>query len=260
MPTTVFSQTQKTTSWNGVSIPEGREFSDFMAEDVSSRLNDDAGKADFNNHLNGLAPTGFAQESLKTLLEAGFVEERDWAISEALAEAWLTREYGVEWPWNMERDKRTPLASLPGADLVGFVRDGEETRLALGEVKSSSDVNTPPGVMNGRSGMTHQLEKLAADLSLIGTLIRWLQCRCRGKSSQPSFDAAISLFLKSGNRAMTLFGVLVRDTQPNERDLLTRGRSLSAVINAPTRCNLLALYLPITITSLPGYIRSGGGQ
>lgn len=125
-----------------------------MVNEVASRLHDEVGKADFTAHLNSLASTGFAQENLQAILEAEHPEERDWAVGEALAEAWLSREHGVIWPWNMERDKRTLQASLPGADLVGFVTQNGETRLALGEVKSSSDSRTPPNVMTGRSGPT----------------------------------------------------------------------------------------------------------
>ena len=66
----------------------------------------------------------------------------------------------------MERDKRTPKASLPGADLVDFVSHNGETRLVLGEVKCSSDRNTPPNVMIGRHGMTKQLETLATDIGM----------------------------------------------------------------------------------------------
>ena len=214
-----YSNTQNAISWNGIQLANGVEFDAFMADEVASRLHDEVGKADFAAHLNSLASTGFAQENLQAILAAEHPEERDWAVGEALAEAWLSREHGVVWPWNMERDKRTPQASLPGADLVGFVTQGSETRLALGEVKSSSDSRTPPNVMTGRSGMTHQLESLATDMGLLYTLIRWLQPRCRGNSSEPLFNAAVGLLFQTGNKAMTLFGVLVRDTPPDELDL-----------------------------------------
>lgn len=226
-----------------------------MVNEVASRLHDDLGRADFTSHLNSLASTGFAQNSLRAILDAEHPEERDWAVGEAVAEAWLEREHGVVWPWNMERDKRTPKASLPGADLVGFVTRGSETRLALGEVKCSSDVNTPPNVMIGRSGMTHQLENLATDVGLLHTLIRWLQPRCRGNSAERYFNSAISLLLQSGNTAITLFGVLVRDTIPNELDLRSRGQHLGGVVNTPTGCHLFALYLPCSVASLPDHVK-----
>lgn len=253
----VYSNTHDATSWNGVRLADGGEFDAFMEGEVASRLHDEDGKADFTSHLNSLASTGFAQNSLQAILEAEHPEERDWAVGEALAEAWLSREYGVVWPWNMERDKRTPRASLPGADLIGFVTKDGETHLVLGEVKCSSDSNTPPGVMTGRTGMTRQLESLASDIGLLHTLIRWLLPRCKGNDTEPHFNAAISLLLQSGNKAMTLFGVLVRDTQPDERDLHNRGQRLGGIVKAPAVCHLLALYLPFSIASLPDRVHGG---
>lgn len=257
MHTAVYSNSHDATSWNGVQFEDGTEFASFITNEVTPRLHDAVGKADFTAHLNGLASTGFSQDSLQAILEAEQPEERDWAVGEALAEAWLSREHGVVWPWNMERDKRTPQASLPGADLVGFVTHGSETRLALGEVKCSSDGNTPPNVMTGRHGMARQLENLATDIGLLHALIRWLQPRCRGNDSEPHFNAAISLLLQSGNKAMSLFGVLVRDTQPDERDLRKRGQYLGGIVKAPAGCRLLALYLPCSIASLPARVQGG---
>lgn len=257
MHTPVYSNSHDATSWYGVQLVDGGEFNAFMEDEVASRLYDETGKADFTAHLNSLASTGFAQGSLQVILEAEHPEERDWAVGEALAEAWLSREHGVVWPWNMERDKRTPKASLPGADLVGFITQGDETRLVLGEVKSSSDSSTPPNVMTGRMGMTQQLENLAIDMGLLYTLIRWLQPRCRGNDAEPHFNAAISLLLQSGNKAVALFGVLVRDTLPDERDLRSRGQRLGGIIKAPASCYLLALYLPYPISNLPNHVHSG---
>ena len=257
MHTSVYSNSQDATSWNGVAFSDGIEFDSFITNEVASRLHDEVGKADFTAHLNSIASTGFAQDSLQAILEAELPEERDWAVGEALAEVWLKREHGVFWPWNMERDKRTALASLPGADLVGFVTQGNEIRLALGEVKSSSDMNTPPNVMNGRKGMSYQLEKLATDVGLLHTLLRWLHPRCRENNAELHFKEAVGALLQSGNKAMTLFGVLVRDTKPDERDLRSRGQHLAGIVNAPAGCHLLALYLPCQIASLPARISGG---
>lgn len=255
MHTNTYRNTQDVTSWDGICFAQGSKFDDFMVNEVAARLHDDVGGAELKLHLNSLASTGFAKDNLQAILEAEQPEERDWAVGEALAEAWLSREHGVVWPWNMERDKRTPQASLPGADLVGFVTQGNETRLALGEVKCSSDRNAPPNVMTGRNGMTRQLENLVTDMGLLHTLIRWLQPRCRGNSAEPHFNAAIGLLLRSGNKAMTLFGVLVRDTQPDERDIRSRAQHLGGIVKKPAGCHLLALYLPCSIASLPDHVK-----
>ena len=232
------------------------EFQYFMGNDVASRLHDEECANEFEEHLRGLASTGFANNSLDEILAAEIPEERDWVVGEAMAEAYLTFQHDVVWPWNMERDKRTPKASLPGADLVGFEVKGEVVRLALGEVKTSSDINMPPGVMNGRSGMRHQIDNLASNLSLINQLLKWLLPRCKG-THETFFNSAITLFLNSGNKAVALFGVLIRDTEPNELDLEARAKSLVGTIHAPSTCQLIALYLPCAIADLPAWISRG---
>jgi len=243
--------------WQGLRVDEGDAFETFMGTDVAARLHDAQGADDFETHLRGLANTGFARDSLAAILAAQVPEERDWAVGEAIAEAHLQQAHSVIWPWNMERDKRTPRASLPGADLVGFQVKGDLVRLALGEVKTSSDTNTPPNVMSGRGGMRHQLEELAHNLTLIGQLLKWLQPRCKGTAYEASFDLAVSLLLESGNRAVVLFGVLIRDIPPDQRDLSARGQLLAKSLEDPTRCHLIALYLPCTITALPTRVSGG---
>ena len=256
--TVIYEDRDHQVSWQGVSMTDSEDFNTFMISDVASRLHDDEGSAEFETHLRGLANTGFASDNLEAILAAVVPEERDWAVGEAMAEAYLGREHEITWPWNMERDKRNPYASLPGADLVGFQRKGEDTRLALGEVKTSADANTPPGVMNGRSGMTHQIDNLAFNLSLICQLLKWLLPRCKRTRYEALFNAAVALFLDSENKAISLFGVLIRDTKPNELDLRARGRRLAAALRDPATCHLIAIYLPCPIDHIPSRVSRGG--
>lgn len=251
METVSYETNDKQASWQGVSLVEGEAFDSFMTNEVASRLNDEEGGSEFETHLRGLANSGFASDSLNEILSAEILEERNWAIGEAMAEAYLTRNHNVTWPWNMKRDSRTPKASLPGADLVGFKTNGEDVRLVLGEVKTSGDVDTPPNVMYGRTGMTHQIDSLACDLSLLNQLLKWLLPRCKQTEHEASFNSAITLLLTSGNKAVVLFGVLIRDTEPNELDLKNRGKHLARKLQAPTECHLMALYLPCSIADLP---------
>lgn len=244
-------------SWRGVGVTDGDDFSTFMATDVRSRLRDSEGATVFEAHLRGLTTTGFSRDSLDALLAADTPEERDWAVGEAMAEAYLSREFQIVWPWNMERDKRTPKASLPGADLVGFEVNGTSARLALGEVKSSTDSAVPPNVMSGRSGMAHQLDVLATDLSIVVTLLKWLLPRCKGTTHQSTFNTAVTAFLASGNKSVALFGVLLRDTPANEFDLKARGQRLAATLDSPATCQLIALYLPCKIADLPDRVSEG---
>ncbi len=244
--------------WRGVSMKDGHEFNSFMTHDVASRLHDDEAAAEFEAHLRGLANTGFARDSLNAILAAEIPEERDWTVGEATAEAYLQREYEITWPWNMERDKRNPKASLPGADLIGFKIDGDDVRLALGEVKTSAHAKTPPGVMYGRSGLTHQIDNLANNLSLTCRLLKWLLPRCKGTEHEVLFNTATEGFFASGNKAIALFGVLIRDTQPTELDLKSRGQTLAESIRDPTTCHLIGIYLPCRIIDLPARVSGGG--
>lgn len=244
-------------NWSGTHLTMNAEYQHFIHSDVATRLHDQLGNDDFKTCLRGLVSTGFAQNSLDAILAAEVPEQRDWAIGEAFAEAWLSKKHGVVWPWNLERDKRIPKASLPGADLIGFVEINNETRLLIGEVKTSSDTSTPPNVMNGRTGMIHQLEELATQLSLIFQILRWLQPRCKNTDYESQFKAAAGLLLQSGNKSFAIFGVLIRDTQPSENDLKPRAKALAKTLQAPTHCQIQALYLPHPIASLTALIASG---
>src|SRR5262249_9156783 len=148
---------------------------------------------------------------------------------EALADCVLEHDSGrdVIWPWNTVRDRRTPRASLPGADLVGFSRDGTGALLLIGEVKTSSHRGTPPKLMYGGSGMTWQLEESATRLDIQHSLLRWLYTRTRSDALRELYAQAVSRYLASGGKEILLVGVLVRDTPPNELDLKGRASALS---------------------------------
>ncbi|MDR3569243.1 MAG: hypothetical protein P4L43_14540 [Syntrophobacteraceae bacterium] len=157
-----FSKIDGQVIWRGKSVEEQGEFSAFLAGPTRSRLFDEQQYTRYEADLRALATTEMASNTITRLL-ASQPDKAPWEVGEALAECFLEEERGVKFPWNTERDKRTPKASLPGADLVGFIEEGDEAVLVLGEVKTSSDANSPPLVMYGKSGLIHQLDNLAAD-------------------------------------------------------------------------------------------------
>jgi len=169
----------------------------------------------------------------------------------------LETYHDVVLPWNTERDKRNPFASLPGADIVGFQRDGGSYRLALGEVKCSSEAKSPPQVMSGRSGMAHQLDNLAINLTIVYQLLKWLLPRVKGTNHELTFNTVCIRYFNSKLRDLVLFGILVRDQAVRESDLQTRGQQLASRLQDPTRCHLIALYLPWPIAQLSQAIGQG---
>jgi len=246
-------------SWEGHSAQAGDQLNAFLVGPVAARLDDSTASDEMRGHLRGLTLTGMGQTALEEVLAAEVPEERDWAAGEALAEAVLEEQHDVVLPWNTERDKRNPFASLPGADIVGLQRDGSSHRLAFGEVKCSSEAACPPQVMSGRSGgIGHQIDAIASDLGIICQLLFWLLPRVKRTGHEEAFNQACTRYFNTERRDVALFGVLVRDQTARENDLRARGRSLGDRLRAPTICRLIALYLPWPITQLPSAIRAGG--
>jgi hypothetical protein len=243
-------------AWNGISVDDQAEFNAFLSGPARGRLFDEEQHTQYEADLRALATTEMASDTITRLL-ASEPDKEPWEVGEALAECLLEEERGVKFPWNTERDKRTPKASLPGADLVGLIEDGEEALLVLGEVKTSSDVNNPPQVMTGKSGMIHQLDNLATDISIHNCLLKWLHPRCKDTDLWPLYEKAARKYLASGGRAIKLVGMLMRDTSPNELDLKNRARNLATKVSAPTEVELDAWYLPTPIDEWPTVVQGG---
>lgn len=246
-------------SWSGHRIDDAGRFRKYLQEVVRPRVFDsDSG---FETDLRALATTGMATEFVERLLRA-VPELESWEIGEALAECILRTESGLDiyWPWNTVRDRRTPRASLPGADLVGFCKYDNDNivLLVFGEVKTSSDPNTPPSVMNGSSGMAWQLENCATLLDIQRTLLQWLYARCTDETCRTLYEKAVKRFLLSEGKEFLIVGVLLRDTNPNEADLKNRGERLSRRLPEPTKTKLFAWYLPVAISKWSELLQEEG--
>ena len=257
-----FEDYQECVSWHGDSFRPGEELSSFLQSQVRSRLDDQEETESLHRQLRGLDLTTMGKEGLEEVLTAQTTENRLWAAGEALAEAYLVETESIIFPWNMERDKRNPSSSLPGADLIGFVSEGTGYRFALGEVKTSSEQVCPSGVMYGRSGLVHQIGSLADDdsMTIVYQLIRWLHSRTKGSKFEQAFKCSSTSYFNSGRKSIVLFGILIRDTPPNKRDISIRGNKLRQKCTQPTRCKLIALYLPWKIDQLVFQIRQLDGR
>lgn len=255
---TIYTNAKDQVSWKGLTFNNSEDFSEFLQKEVADRLKDMSARDEFHSHLRGLALTGMGKDNLEEVLNAEIPEDRTWAVGEALAEALLIHLYGVIFPWNMKRDQRNAKASLPGADIVGFFPLGSEFRLALGEVKTSGEEKYPPQIMSSRSGhMGHQIDNLANNISTIYQLLYWLLPRVKGTEYETAYNKAVTLYLNSEKRAASLFGILIRDTEPIELDLSVRGNHLGNSVVNPTFCELIAVYLPCKISDLPVLIEAG---
>ena len=231
--------------WKGRRFTDPHEFDLFLRGPVRARVSDEAFEDAFAAELTALASTQMATATLQEILQAPMTL-LSWEIGEALAECLLESEHGVIWPWNENRDKKTPKASLPGADLVGFLGNGDKTLFLFGEVKTSSDVSAPPGVMSGRSGLAHQIDDLNSHKQIHGQLMRWLYARCKNTEHEAQFRAASTNYFQSGGNDFEVVGILLRDTQPHLNDLRSRAEKLASA--APmNKVRLDAWYTPRAI-------------
>lgn len=118
-----YSGSQGSALWHGLAVVREDRFRSYMAGRVKARVEDAEAQGQFEAELRAMATTGMTTEFVAKFLQA-VPEEKSWAIGEALSECVLaddeTRE--ICWPWNLVRDRRTPRASLQGADLVGSAR------------------------------------------------------------------------------------------------------------------------------------------
>jgi len=253
-----YSGSQDSAQWCGHVVADEDRFRAYLAERVKARAEDDEGQDPFAAELRGMATTGMVTDFVEKLLRA-VPEEKSWASGEALAECVLTDDENREvcWPWNLVRDRRTPRASLPGADLVGFCKEGESVLLLFGEVKTSSDAGTPPNVMNGSGGMAWQLEEEATRLDIQQALLKWLRSRCDAPEHRALYQAAVQRYVQSVGKEILLVGILLRDTEPNELDVKARAKALAAKLGSPTRVEITAWYLPVPIKDWPALLHGG---
>lgn len=197
--------------------------------------------------------TGFeASEGLLAdiqVLEDENVQVRNFRVGEAYAEVFLEQEFVCRFYWNELRDARNPKGNKTGADLVGFIEADGQVLFLFGEVKTSSEMaNRPPQVMTGADGIEGQLKDLYSNRVKRLILISYLQSKMRlfpdGHPFKLDFGAGFRAYY-SNPEDYHLIGVLIRDIEPNERDLSLSYDRLRAQILEPAGLKLLALYLPI---------------
>ena len=176
-------------------------------------------------------------------------DTRSWRIGEATAEVALEGSYGARFYWNELRDARNPKGNKTGADLVGFIETDGDVLFLFGEVKTSSVHIKPPQVMTKSDGMENQLRDLYSNLKKQKILITYLASKTRNIASDDPFKKDYSEALKNyyhpDDCKYQLFGVLVRDTEPDEEDLSHSYVNLETKILEPAGLRLLAVYMSI---------------
>ncbi|MBP9017524.1 MAG: hypothetical protein KBG17_07285 [Paludibacteraceae bacterium] len=241
-----------TRAYSGYSFEE-QETTTLFQNDVKSKFLDTPQRNELLNHLNTLLQdTGF--EKSETLLvdiqtlQNQKVDVQDFRIGEALAEVVLEKNLKCRFYWNELRDARNPKGNKAGADLVGFVEIENYVLFLFGEVKTSSEQQSPPQVMTNPAGMEKQLLDLYCNKDKRLILISYIQNKLNLNNNtnfKNDFYAAIKQYYTKNVCNYILYGILVRDTKPDENDLKSSYEKLKKEISKNAGLNLLALYVPI---------------
>jgi hypothetical protein len=231
-----------------------------LGQDVSPIIHDDAGAAELEALLTGVATTEFANEALERVLRSTRDVET-WRVGEAIAESYLVEHRHCEFPWPGGRDLKNPDSSPAGTDLVGFqTHAATRVRFSFGEVKTSNQNEYPPTLMYGRHGLKQQLEDLRDSSTVKDALVKYLGLHASGRPWLGHFREAAARYIHDRSD-VAIFGVLVRDVTPNSLDCSGRANGLAQQCPPLSVIELLALYLPAdSISTLPQRVPAPGGE
>jgi hypothetical protein len=218
------------------------EFPNFIKQTISPLYRD----TEFNDQLieKAIEMTGFESDNLREVFKV-FPKVSTFRIGELIAEKIVESRYKAVFTYNSDRDLKNLQSNNTGADLVGFIEmeDGA-FRFLFGEVKTSSDLSTPPNVMYGSDGMIDQLIALNTGNNKIAELVKWMFIKCSSVKDlqiQKCISESMQHFAKDTND-IRFVGVLVRDTSPSELDLKNRYKHLVKNTKNNENIQLMAVY------------------
>ncbi|WP_191566574.1 hypothetical protein [Metabacillus idriensis] len=233
----------ETVSYRGLLFSE-----DGFKEYISSRVKEKFDDTDWTMQLaseaeEALLETGFSAENLMDIFTNREMEN-NWRIGEYLAESILEDRYNVKFYYNNSRDAKNPMGNDTGADLVGLCDIDGEICFLFGEVKTSSDNDTPPNVLYGKSGMIKQLEVLRDSEIKRNDLVRWIWGKAVSIRGEFKTDCsnALKSYQLSNRSKVKLIGVLVRDTDVTVKDLHSRAKTLNSNVPTGMVIELMGLY------------------
>jgi hypothetical protein len=249
----VYQHTVSTTrGYEGI-LFDNNEAQEMLSNNVKDLLLDTPQRNELLNSLQALKQdTGFeASETLLVDIQAlqdENVNVQDFRIGEAIAEVVLQQHFSCQFYWNELRDARNPKGNKAGADLVGFIEIDNEVLFLFGEVKTSSENNSPPQVMTNPGGIEHQLQDLYNDINKRRILISYIYSKLPlvdNQNFKNDFDNALKNYYRKDGFNYTLYGILVRDTPQNESDVKDSYDRLKLIALKPIGLKLLAIYLPV---------------
>lgn len=256
---TRYNDCEGVVEWTGTEVVTDNDFETFLQSEVKERFDAEEAEEDFENVLQDVATSVWESENVEQHLESYELptDDRTWKIGEAVAECLLIDRESLILPWNRSLDETKSKVSLPGTDILAFVKIDGATRFLFGEVKTSgADSSIPVSAMYSlRDQMRDHLVKEARN-PIHNSILRYLRPRVKLHPEYwQSFKAALRQYMSSERTAIVVSGMLLRDTSPTERDVKSPARSLVHNAEKPTEVWVDAYYLPIAIQEWPEKMR-----
>ena len=190
-----------------------------------------------------LAGVDSARNRMRDLLrERGAIEP--WRAGEAVARTYLTAHRDCVFFWPVGRGMRVNDSILPGPDHMGLRKDDIGYRFVFCEVKTSADRRRPPRVTNKQGGLIDQLKRLSGDDETRARLVDYIVSGTDGEEIRHDVRSAFEHY-DQDHSDVNVFGFLVRDVVPDERDLVGCVVSMRNEIYSTTMIEVIALYLPL---------------
>ena len=253
---TEYAGTHDSIQVNGYSISE-KDCLGYFATQVASKIAEADGAENLRTHLAELETTGFDTSILHMQATESSMQLKDWEVGEAFAEKVLEDEHEAMFPWETVWDKRTPRASLPGADIVGF-QSKTAPRFIFGQVKSSSEKRVPPqNVNSGYDCLRQQMYSLSHLQPEQMQLIQWLLPRVRETNWENIFNDALK---KYAEKDFVLVGVMVSGGRDIDHKDLTDICEGIQHTSSNGEMSLFGYYLPYDKKEWGNMVRGQGVQ
>ncbi len=205
-----------------------------------------------NKVLKTLEEAGVDIDGIGNVLLNKIPKDNNWRVGESLAILYLTHHRNCLFPWPSSRDQKTPDASLPGADLVGFQQKDKYIIFAFGEVKTSHENRRPPTVVTGKNGLQEQIHAILSKKKKQEGLIKYLTHHIVENANPDWLSRLKEAWEQYNQKRIAIFGILIRDVTPDIRDLQSSVKELGADWELKTFIEFIAVYLPEKSISLLG--------
>jgi hypothetical protein len=244
-------------NWQGFHVNDEEDFKEYLQSRVRNRFDAKQYEDDFQDDLEYAEMSGMDTGNLQDYIDSYDTPKdyKPWKIGEALSECILSDWENAILPWNRNRDELLPKVSLPGNDIVGFIYLDGGVRFMFGETKTSGDTtNTPPTVMSDMHNQLHRHIDQEERRKVHSKVLRYLHARTKDTEYRSLFLEALKYHAKDKG-AFILVGVLLRDTEPNEKDVRPHSEQLAEDAEHPTRVRMRTHYFPIDISEWPNAMR-----